>query len=1202
MTQSSENGFRSKLRQRLKRLGDKSRSPSRNDSDHSSLHIKSDSPSDQVNDVGKKPIINETNKAQPQVNQGTVSGSQHEQSLIIKQSTAGDVVDSVIISADLWSTAYREAINNMKDEIDVAMLEGRGIEQLFRELDDVERQATSESAFMRGVNSLRSLQVPLEKLKLALDLANPLTSLEPTTSAVFGVVRSVTALAITLAASDLDFAKQVGDMLDRISWIDACDTLGQKTDRKDIHKALVKVYQKLLQFYKAAFEILTKRGPKLILKMVLETGQLPSIVQDFLTYANTLQATIQNATADILAEIESMLYKTEVVNWLGSDKFSRQSEYDASLRDLRADKACEFLLEHTAFKNWYNATSPQQLVILGEMGCGKTVAMAFLVDELRRRKEHQLPQPKLCYYYCRDDDIGSAVYIYSVLILSLLYQLPGLLKPFVEWYRKAQISGVSDPAKDVRKLELFLKRLLELTDRQVFIVVDGLDECSTESRDSLLNFLDHLSQEDLRLKTIVSSRPREDIIEQLGDTATIKVGSNPQRDSIIVNKMVETELRHLPKDTKALVIEKLGLLAQGSAIWAKMIIALLKLKNIRAVGPMRHFLEEMPLPGQLSDLYRTLLLRCTGDDIENQELASAALKLLAISHRPFSILELAWAVTLGVSEDIKTIDALSERVDHQRVISLISPFIASVDFSDLKKRQVRLLHQSVKEFILKECTLHQPFLPGLTLLRHGQMNPGQCLERLEAFILMICIKYLLLDDIGNKDLFSDEQIAIAELPQEFDLFADEEVSVTYDPNCSWETWEENMIRYDPFDRGFGGLFAYASCHWLEHFGAATFDPLPSLASIETLCQAGSTRLRNWIQQNCRPDCAITARFEFESSLYDPLSITSLYGSEAILREMLQHSDFANNNFLPNTAIEAADQILRWGDVSRLKILFFDDRLRCELQTLDFFRLIMRKWHDPNIKHLNWDLVFDLVNDLCNRLVEERWGNELLCTAAGEGCMPIVQRLVTNAENDVELRNELLFGSRLEQSRSRISNSTHQSIGEAVLGDHTNVVNYLLEKTDFEAHLRYQNPHGENVLHLASRSCNPEMFRLLIPRFEEGMHQVDCYGDTALLRIVTNPSASGDRYESARIMLESDTVQNRQYSDGQKNPLRAAVQVGDLDMCRALIHMGNMNPLDALIRDSEGQMVLKDEHLRNEKNMEQILQLLCTHAVLAQKDG
>ncbi|KAL4920386.1 hypothetical protein BDW62DRAFT_16755 [Aspergillus aurantiobrunneus] len=1097
MTQSSERGFRSRLRQTFKRLGDNPRSPSNGASDRLTTHVKSDSPSHshQANDVGRQSLNNGTAEAQVLAGQGAISGLRHEQKLDTSHLAAGDEVDSATIPSDLWSTAYQEAVNGMKDEIDVTILEGKSIEQLFRELDNVEKQATSESAFVRGVNCLRSLQVPLEKFKLALDLASPLTSLEPTTNTVFGVVRGVTAIAITLAASDSDFAQQIGDMLDRISWIDACDTLGQRTDRKDIHKALVKVYQKLLHFYKAAYELLTKRGPKLIIRIVLETGHLPTIVQDFLAQANALQATIQNATADILAEIESMLYKTEVANWLGGDKFSRQSEYDASLRDLRADKACEFLLNNTKFVKWYHTSSPQQLVILGEMGCGKTVAMAFLVDELRRRKNQQLPQPKISYHYCRDDETGSAAYIYSALILSLLQQLPGLLKSFVTWYKDAQISGVSDPAKDNRKLEEFLKKLLESTDRQVFIVIDGLDECNTESRHCVLDFLKSLLQEDPRVKIVLSSRPREEILEQLGDTTTIRIESDPQRDGIIVEKIVERQLRHLSKDIKLLVIEKLGLLAQGSAIWTKMIVTLLEVKNIRAIGPMRRFLDNMPLPDQLSHLYKTLLLRCTGNDIENQELASTALKLLAISHRPFSILELAWAVTLGVSQDITTIGALSECADHQRVIDLINPFIASVDFGDLKKRQVQLLHQSVKEFILKECASDQPCLPGLALSKAGQLASGQCLERLETFALMICIRYLLLDDIGERDLFSEEQVAIAELPQESALFADDEKSDEYDPFCSWETWEEDMIRYDPSDRGFGELFVYASCHWLEHFGATTLKPLPSLASIEVLCQAGSTRLRNWVQQNCRPDCAITARFEFESSLYDPLSITSLYGSETILRDMLRNSNFSEDYFLPNTAMEAAGQILRWGDVSRLKILFHDDRLRCQLQTLDFFRLVMRKWHDPNIKHLDWDSVFDLVNDLSEKLVQERWGNELLCTAAGTGCIGIVQRLTTNAENNAELKKELLFGSRLEQPRSKIGNPTHQSIGEAVLGDHINVVEYLLGKTDFEAHLRYQNSHGENVLHLASRRCNPEMLRLLVPRFEEGIYQRDCHGDT-----------------------------------------------------------------------------------------------------------
>ena len=310
-----------------------------------------------------------------------------------------------------------------------------------------------------------------------------------------------------------------------------------------------------------------------------------------------------------------------------------------------------------------------------------------------------------------------------------------------------------------------------------------------------------------------------------------------------------------------------------------MVVELIDLRGIRALGPMQLFLEEIPLPGQLSKLYATLLRRSTSNDPGNQELASIALELLAVTRRPLSILELAWAVALSTAQqEVTTVAALAKLVDHQRVLGLIQPFITSIDFSDVRKRQIQLLHQSVKEFIIAELTRNLPRPQGSTIsTATDQASIAQRIESSEARILKICIRYLLLDEIDNTGLFGEEQVAIEELPQEFELFIDNGEPVEYDPYCTWEVWEENMIRYDPTERGFGEFFVYASSHWLEHFGAITVEPLPSLASIESLCQAGSTRLHNWIKQNCRPDCAIKARFPFDSSLYDPLSITALYG-------------------------------------------------------------------------------------------------------------------------------------------------------------------------------------------------------------------------------------------------------------------------------------------------------------------------------------
>jgi hypothetical protein len=140
---------------------------------------------------------------------------------------------------------------------------GSNAVQLFNELEDIEKDVTQESIFMRGVAYLRSIQVPLERFKLALDLASPLGNLDPTAATVVGVVKSVTAvsllqrvatgtnigtaitnffhiqIAISFATADLEFARQIGEMLEQLSYIDDCDTLGQRANKADIHKVLL---------------------------------------------------------------------------------------------------------------------------------------------------------------------------------------------------------------------------------------------------------------------------------------------------------------------------------------------------------------------------------------------------------------------------------------------------------------------------------------------------------------------------------------------------------------------------------------------------------------------------------------------------------------------------------------------------------------------------------------------------------------------------------------------------------------------------------------------------------------------------------------------------------------------------------------------------------------------------------------------------
>jgi hypothetical protein len=205
------------------------------------------------------------------------------------------------------------------------------------------------------------------------------------------------------------------------------------------------------------------------------------------------------------------------------------------------------------------------LALLGDMGCGKTVSMAFIVDQLSQRNEHQLPKPKTCYYYCRDDQSGQAGPMFSTLILALLEQLPGSRKTFFKWYKESQASGNLGLATNTRSLEKLLEMVLETVDRPIFVVIDGLDECDRASRKALLNMLTNISEKAPRLKIVLSSRPEEEILKQLatvGPMARIELSPDDHRDGIIVRHTVEAQLSCLSEDARALVIKALSPLAQ----------------------------------------------------------------------------------------------------------------------------------------------------------------------------------------------------------------------------------------------------------------------------------------------------------------------------------------------------------------------------------------------------------------------------------------------------------------------------------------------------------------------------------------------------------------------------------------------------------------------------------------------------------------
>ncbi|KAI1340896.1 hypothetical protein F5Y15DRAFT_422789 [Xylariaceae sp. FL0016] len=479
-------------------------------------------------------------------------------------------------------------------------------------------------------------------------------------------------------------------------------------------------------------------------------------------------------------------------------------------------------------------------------------------------------------------------------------------------------------------------------------------------------------------------------------------------------------------------------------------------------------------------------------DADHQRSMITARDILTTARRDLSIAELACALALGdAPEDVQTVTGLEQTIHYPKVMNLVQMHCHPVDSEDLHSRQVRCRHRSVTK-------------------------PT---ETDEAHMVNICVRYLLLGEIGQRHLWSSKQRALYELPQEQGIM-DYEQRGGYDPLCTWMEYEAGMLRYDPAQsdpsgRSFGDFFAYAACYWLKHLSAITDVRLLDVERIEDLCKHGSVRLQNWTMQYCRPECTTRSRFSFDCSVYDPLGIISLYGSERLLSTIINTPREHESYYLPDSAMEAVNQILLWGDISRIKKLFIGKRTGAQLRSTDFFILIIRSWHFSDRKNPAWDSVFGLVDDIASALVKEKWGNELLCVAASNGCMPLIRRLLQCSLRDEKLAAELMRAPQREIRVHSLTKPAHQSIGEAVRSNHPDVVNYLLSVPGIEAHLRHRNANGETVLHIAADTGKEVMFEMLVPRLREYIMELDHAKETALARTIR--CYSWDMYKIAQIL-------------------------------------------------------------------------------------
>ncbi|KAE9364033.1 hypothetical protein N431DRAFT_564542 [Stipitochalara longipes BDJ] len=483
------------------------------------------------------------------------------------------------------------------------------------------------------------------------------------------------------------------------------------------------------------------------------------------------------------------------------------SNYQAQLDRIptAVTGTCQWLLHHETYSEWRQNHCSSLLWLSADSGFGKSVLARYLVEHLKNKGDPLRASEVVCYFFfkadnCEQDNAVSAV---RAILHQLYTAQPWLLEHAAKRY-------LEEPAsKRSRMLQNFdtLWRILEesvrdSTSRDIFLVLDGLDECGSVARSQLLQSLNRFYMtEDKRLdqaplvKMIVSSCSDADIKMAFDTFPIIRFNGEAEEEAIrkdvdlvIKDRIDKAVLSGFPRN----IFEDLEIaLTKGvdrTFVWASTAISLLESKQGAAQGQV----VETLLSRDVYRIYDRLL-----EDSSNQEEAWKMLQILVAAFRPLTLAEMSIAIAVDpVQMTFEDLDTDVVRNFEQRIKALCGNFVRIIN------KTIYLVHETAREFLLRS--------PDIQSQRRGEWQHSIALREAHSQLLDICLLYL--SFLNNATTFTHP----SQIPQS-----------DINPHLFVE---------------------YAGRFWTRHYAEVAPSLKPNqLARCANLCKPNSRAFKKWFQ-------------------------------------------------------------------------------------------------------------------------------------------------------------------------------------------------------------------------------------------------------------------------------------------------------------------------------------------------------------------
>ncbi|KFA79428.1 hypothetical protein S40288_09881 [Stachybotrys chartarum IBT 40288] len=545
---------------------------------------------------------------------------------------------------------------------------------------------------------------------------------------------------------------------------------------------------------------------------------------------------------------------------------------------------CQWIRAHQSFVSWIEDGRNTLLWLTGDPGCGKTIlsySLAQYLSELGERSR------TILVYFCQNKNKQTDA---RAVLTGLILQSIDRHRSMIDHVRKIyDLQRQSMMHSFALLWNLFLKILQDPKSGAVYVIVDALDECEQascrqllESISDLLSNFSYSIHHGVRVKFLLTSRPflhQSYAASKQALQPQISIDDNQPGYVDDIQKFIQERVdeisqnRQFPRHIRDYLYQSMMLKADRTFLWIQVVLASLEKSLLTSKSDLQDIITSIP-----EDLANTYMRYLATIPTGHQDDASCLLKLLLASSRPLHLDELNIAFTLKTSHN----SAEEVTKDTQNAIShtvqgILGPLIR------VSASQVSLIHQSVKEFLLKQATAEHGSFPAMRTI-NAQSSALQ--------LARVCIQYLLLDDF-QEDFFSAEASGyvsettepLGDLPadgftasfwdnEDHDLNADilyDELGPLHSDVC-----ESLAARY-PF-------YTYASLHWAEHF-AICEDIIPSdvRAAAKSLLDVGTAYCRNWL---CFYRTRTATSLDDDVFGHEPIVLASQFNSDTILQELL----------------------------------------------------------------------------------------------------------------------------------------------------------------------------------------------------------------------------------------------------------------------------------------------------------------------------